>query len=72
MDVMWDEAQKGWRDPKLMERFAALIPFFSTTEAPDFSCLSLHALAGSLQETDQQLCKEQPQILNLYSFSTAL
>jgi putative two-component system response regulator len=44
------EAAKGWRDEKLVEVFADLLPCFPTTaEATDQSNLSLQALAASIE-----------------------
>ena len=47
--VMHQEAGKGWRDPKLVETFAEILPMFRTPDPPDFSRLSLHALAASVE-----------------------
>jgi putative two-component system response regulator len=44
-----DEAERGWRDPELVERFAEILPMFRTPTLPDFSRLSLHALAASIE-----------------------
>ena len=49
-----DEAEKGWRDPKLVEMFADILPTFRTPSAADQSQFSLHALAASVQ----QYCKQ--------------
>ena len=46
--VMREEAAKGWRDPKLVEIFAGILPMLSAPTAPDMSRFSLHALASSL------------------------
>ncbi len=43
------ETTKGWRDPELVERFAEILPMFRSTLIPDFSRLSLHALAASIE-----------------------
>jgi putative two-component system response regulator len=47
--VIREEVDKGWRDPRLVELFADLLPMFETTASPDFSRLSLHALASSIE-----------------------
>jgi putative two-component system response regulator len=44
-----EEAKKGWRDPDLVERFAEILPMFRTPTVPDFSRLSLQALAASIE-----------------------
>ncbi len=45
-----EEAERGWRDPDLVDRFAEILPMFrSTATIPDFSRLSLHALAASIE-----------------------
>lgn len=46
--VMREEVSKGWRDPKLIEIFSDILPMFRTPTPPDFSRLSLHALAASI------------------------
>ena len=49
LHVMREEAAKGWRDPKLVDIFADILPMLSTPAAPDVSRFSLHALASSLE-----------------------
>ena len=50
LQVIREEAQRGWREPKLVAIFADLLPVFrSTAAAPDFSQLSLHALVTSVE-----------------------
>lgn len=49
LSVIREEVDKGWRDPRLVELFADLLPMFDTTSSPDFSRLSLHALASSIE-----------------------
>ena len=66
-EIMWEEAQRGWRDPKLTEQFAKLIPVFSTAETPDLSSLSLHTLASFLQGTEQQALSPYNMSVNLMS-----
>ncbi|HEY7212732.1 MAG TPA: HD domain-containing phosphohydrolase [Bryobacteraceae bacterium] len=45
-----DEARMGWRDPKLVEMFADILPTFrSTPFSTDHSHFSLHALAASVE-----------------------
>ena len=47
--IIRDETAKGWRDPDLVERFADLLPMFRTpSTSSDYSQLSLHALAASV------------------------
>ena len=72
MKIMREEAQKGWRDPELTERFAELIPVFSTAAASDLSGLSLHALARSLQHAGGDLQEEQSEVLGLYKMPVSL
>jgi putative two-component system response regulator len=47
--VIREEVDKGWRDPRLVELFADLLPMFDAPSSPDFSRLSLHALASSIE-----------------------
>lgn len=47
--VIREEVDKGWRDPRLVELFADLLPMFDVPASPDFSRLSLHALASSIE-----------------------
>jgi putative two-component system response regulator len=47
--VVRAETEKGWRDPKLVETFADILPMFRSPETPDLSRFSLHALAASLE-----------------------
>ena len=49
LQVIRDEASKGWRDPRLVELFADTLPVFRTATPPDFSRLSLNALAASIE-----------------------
>lgn len=49
LQTIREEVQRGWRDPDLVDRFADILPMFRTTTPPDFSRLSLHALAQSLE-----------------------
>jgi putative two-component system response regulator len=72
MEIIREEAQKGWRDPVLTEQFAALIPFFSDPEKHHLSGLSLHALARSLQGTDQQFREELPEAPGFYDVPVSL
>ncbi len=45
-----EEVQRGWRDPKLVEMFADILPTFRTAPvATDHSHFSLHALAASVE-----------------------
>ncbi len=47
--VMQEETAKGWRDPNLVEMFSGVLRMFRTSAQPDFSRLSLHALAASIE-----------------------
>lgn len=49
LQIMREEAARGWRDPELVERFAEILPMFRSPTLPDFSRLSLHALAASIE-----------------------
>ena len=49
LSVLREEVAKGWRDPKLVETFSDILPMFRTPTPPDFSRLSLHALAASIE-----------------------
>jgi putative two-component system response regulator len=49
LGVLREEVAKGWRDPKLVEVFADILPMFRTSTVPDVSRLSLHALAASIE-----------------------
>lgn len=49
LQIMRGEVEKGWRDPKLVEVFADIVPMFRTPTPADFSRLSLHALAASIE-----------------------
>jgi putative two-component system response regulator len=48
LGILHEEVAKGWRDPKLVEVFSDILPMFRTPTPPDFSRLSLHALAASI------------------------
>jgi cyclic di-GMP phosphodiesterase len=47
--MLRQEVAKGWRDPKLVDTFSDILPMFRTPTPPDFSRLSLHALAASIE-----------------------
>jgi len=49
LQTIREEAERGWRDPHLVERFAEILPMFRTSTVPDLSRLSLHALAASIE-----------------------
>ncbi len=54
IDIIRKEADKGWRDPKLVEQFSEILPMFRTTSsACDISQISLQALAHSLNRACQ-------------------
>ncbi len=57
--VIREEVDKGWRDPRLVELFADLLPMFDTPSSPDFSRLSLHALASSIERFRSDVGKTQ-------------
>jgi hypothetical protein len=44
------EADKGWRDPKLMKTFVELAPLFAGPEKAEVSQLSLQALASAIEQ----------------------
>jgi cyclic di-GMP phosphodiesterase len=46
--IMREETEKGWRDPKLMQVFIDLLPFFSSPESAELSQISLQALAAAI------------------------
>ncbi len=49
VQIINEEVAKGWRDPRLVELFTDILPMFRTPTPPDFSRLSLHALAASIE-----------------------
>ncbi|MBV9611913.1 MAG: HD domain-containing protein [Acidobacteriaceae bacterium] len=49
LQTIRSEADQGWRDPRLVEVFADIMPMFRTATPPDLSPLSLHALAASIE-----------------------
>ena len=49
LNIIKEETAKGWRDPELVEKFSEILPMFRTASVPDFSRLSLHALAASIE-----------------------
>jgi cyclic di-GMP phosphodiesterase len=49
MAIIHEETGKGWRDPNLVKKFEEILPMFRTSNIPDFSRLSLHALAASIE-----------------------
>jgi putative two-component system response regulator len=57
--VIREEVDKGWRDPRLVELFADLLPMFDTPSSPDFSRLSLHALASSIERFRSDVAKTE-------------
>ena len=46
--IIMEETGKGWRDPHLVRVFADIIPLFRKDMLPEFSRLSLNALAHSV------------------------
>ncbi len=49
IQILNEEVEKGWRDPKLVAMLSDILPMFRTPTPPDFSPLSLHALAASIE-----------------------
>ncbi|MGH9581436.1 MAG: HD domain-containing phosphohydrolase, partial [Bryobacteraceae bacterium] len=49
LSILRHEAQKGWRDTKLVELFASVLPTFRAPAPADISRMSLHALAASIE-----------------------
>ena len=49
LTIMHEETQKGWRDARLVEVFADLLPMFRHPSVTDTSRLSLQALAEPLE-----------------------
>ena len=49
LHVIREESAKDWRDPRLVEVFADILPMFRTPAPQDLSRLSLHALAASIE-----------------------
>jgi len=47
--IIRSEAERGWRDPKLVIMFCDLLPMFRTHTPPDVSRISLNALAESIE-----------------------
>ncbi|HZQ51384.1 MAG TPA: HD domain-containing phosphohydrolase [Bryobacteraceae bacterium] len=45
IDILKEEARKGWRDPNLVSKFADILPALAVPANGDASGLSLHALA---------------------------
>ncbi|HLH05496.1 MAG TPA: HD domain-containing phosphohydrolase [Bryobacteraceae bacterium] len=55
-----EEARRGWRDPRLVEMFADILPTFrSTPFSNDHSHFSLHALAASVERFRSQPEKQR-------------
>jgi putative two-component system response regulator len=54
VQIMREEAVKGWRDPSLVSTFADLLPMFLESTS-DTSQMSLHALAASIDR-----CRKAP------------
>lgn len=49
LSILRQEARKGWRDPKLVELFADILPSFRAPAPAEVSRMSLHALAASIE-----------------------
>ena len=59
LQVIRSEVKKGWREPRLVEVFADILPMFRTATLPDISRLSLHALAASIERFRKDPLREQ-------------
>lgn len=57
--VIKEEVARGWRDPSLVEMFSDILPMFRTPMPPDFSRLSLHALAASIERFRKDPARSQ-------------
>jgi putative two-component system response regulator len=60
LQIIREETQKGWRDPQLVDRFEEILPMFRTSNVPDFSRLSLHALAASIERFRKTAAQTSP------------
>lgn len=49
LQIIRSEAAQGWRDPHLVEMFGDVLPMFHKPATPDFTPVSLQALAASLE-----------------------
>jgi putative two-component system response regulator len=63
--IIREETDRGWRDPQLVDKFAEILPMFRTSNMPDFSRLSLHALAASIERYRKN--PAQPPSLDVFS-----
>lgn len=59
LQVIREEAAKGWRDSRLVDVFADILPMFRTPASHDFSRLSLHALAASIERFRKEPVRSQ-------------
>ena len=56
-----EETRKGWRDPKLVELFADVLPMFRTAPvSTDHSHFSLHALASTVDRFRGDTSRPEP------------
>lgn len=62
LQVIREEVSKGWRDPRMVEVFADILPMFRTPATHDFSRLSLHALAASIERFRNDAVRSQPRL----------
>ncbi|HSU60162.1 MAG TPA: HD domain-containing phosphohydrolase [Bryobacteraceae bacterium] len=59
--IVREETLKGWRDPKLVDIFAGILPMFRSPETPELSRVSLHALAASLERFRKGPASHEPE-----------
>jgi putative two-component system response regulator len=48
ISIIWEETDKGWRDPALVKTFVEILPMFRTPVPPEFSGISLQLLAAAI------------------------
>ncbi|MBV9085748.1 MAG: HD domain-containing protein [Acidobacteriaceae bacterium] len=62
LQILQEEARKGWRDPNLVAAFSAILPSLQTQTAPKVSdsSASLQALASSLDRFRKPAGAEEP------------
>ncbi|MBV9154882.1 MAG: HD domain-containing protein [Acidobacteriaceae bacterium] len=63
LEILEQEVQKGWRDPKLVATLSDILPMFHTPTPPDFAPLSLHALAASIERFRKEAGHNKPNLL---------
>jgi putative two-component system response regulator len=62
MRVLREEADRGWRDPFLVETFTDVLPMFRTQTPIDLSTASLQALAASIASHSKSHLKRASQL----------